>query len=57
MRLIKKGCAQCGRKVNKDREGADHLFNRPDGAEVWICGRPSCLRAYNEEEDVHEPNV
>lgn len=52
-------CAQCGRKVDKERQGvgagwsgADHLFNRPDGSEVWLCGRPVCLQKYNEEKDV-----
>jgi hypothetical protein len=48
-------CEVCKRKVDPERPGADHLFNRPDDTEVWLCGRPACLRAYNEEDDV-EPN-
>ena len=47
----KRPCESCGRQVNPDRPGADHLFNRPDGSEVWLCGRPACLRKYNEEEE------
>lgn len=48
-------CVVCGRKVNRERPGADHLFNRPNDEEVWLCGRPACLRTYNEE-DGDEPN-
>ena len=48
----KRPCEVCRRQVNPDRPGADHLFNRPDGSEVWLCGRPKCLTDYNEEPDV-----
>jgi hypothetical protein len=42
---MKVTCVACGRKVDVDR--GDHLFNRPSGEQVWLCGRVACWDKYN----------
>ncbi len=38
-------CVQCGRIANKTGQ---HLYDRPDGSEAWLCGRPKpCAAEYN----------
>jgi len=49
-------CESCHRKIDTRDPRADHLFNRPDETEVWLCGKPKCYDKYNgtEPEDHHD---
>lgn len=44
---MKRGrCVQCNRRLGSK---AEFLFNRPNGSRVYLCGRQSCLAAYNND--------
>ena len=47
---MKRSCKQCARTIRADSGRAVFLYLEPGGREAWLCGRPRCLTAYNDDE-------
>lgn len=42
-------CIICKKLIRPTNEHADHLYNKPNGEEVWVCSK-RCADKYNEQE-------